>query len=253
MFNRCFRAGWHCGVSMLTVLILLSHVSSAHALLIVFESTPAVTGGVFVNPSGQDPTFNQQTRMSFSVAGDYSVQADGTSSTVTVTIQTELLTLRVQGPFIVNTDIDGSFGSNLPGTSAEATEYSASSDVLGVSGSTASVSLISSPVSLPTVPPNGLYELAGSSSTSLTIDPGYAGQYYIEQTTTISFSGVTAGEVLQIHLPDNTSLFSVPEPSSLSMLLSASLFVALFPGVEIRCGSRDSSRSKSAVPGQCLA
>ena len=78
--------------------------------------------------------------------------ADGSSSTVTVTITTNLLTPDIQGSFIINTSIAGSFAyipTSPAGTTPELTSYSATSTLQNITGS-ATVTLPGSPVPLST-------------------------------------------------------------------------------------------------------
>src|SRR5260370_278414 len=100
--------------------------------------------------------------------------------------------------------IDGFFATTLIGSSARITNYSASSDLFGVAGSTAAVSVPASPMPLPLAAPGfptGSLELSGSASTFVALDPGLIFRLDLEQVTTITFDNVTPGETLLIHLP----------------------------------------------------
>jgi hypothetical protein len=158
--------------------------------------------------------------MSFTVSGDFSVTAS--SSQVEVSIQTEVLQSGLQNAFNVNTTIAGTF-AYIPSGSGPAptlSTFAATSDLIGIPGS-ATVSLPPSPVSLPTAPnfPTGGLNLSGSANAIATIPSEFSPyENFLEQTTTILFNNVTAGQTLQISLPISTSLTSVPEPGSVTLL-----------------------------------
>jgi hypothetical protein len=218
-------------VGLLAVLVAASLASEAHATILVFSSNPTVAGGTFVDDQ-QLATFSSD-RLSMSVFGDYSFVANSNSATVTVS--SLLLPLNPQGSFNVNTSIDGFFASDLGGTTAQITEYSASSYLfhfdgfpsaqVPVAGSAATASIASVPVTLPTATsdfPLSSLHLQASASTAVTIPPNDFG-LYLGQLTTIRFDGLTAGETIRIDLPDDSSLTPVPEPPSLVLLGLGSL------------------------------
>ena len=60
----------------------------------------------------------------------------------------------------------------------------------------------------------------------MTLPAGMVYQGYLEQVTTITFDNVSAGETLQIQLPDNTSLTAVPEPGSMTPMLAGAATIA---------------------------
>jgi hypothetical protein len=185
-----------------------------------------VTGGSFVNPTEVMDSINRLSiapdHMSFSVTGDFSVVADGSTSTVVVSIYTAVLNSGIQNSFNVNTSIDGTFAyiPNGSGPAPTLTTFSATSDLYGIPGS-ATVSLPPSPVSLPTAPsfPIGGVELMGSANTIVTIPSGFIYENFLEQTTSIIINNVTTGETLQISLPISTSLQSIPEPGAFTLVL----------------------------------
>ena len=78
------------GIVLVATLAVLNVCSNAHALLAALTYQPTVTGGSFVNPTSVMDYMSRvavaSDRMSFTVGGDYSVLADGTYSTVTVSI-----------------------------------------------------------------------------------------------------------------------------------------------------------------------
>ncbi len=219
----------------------------AQATIAVLTYGATVDGGTFLSsPSEPGGVTAAPDRLSFSVAGDYSLVADGTSSTVTVTITTNLLTPDIQGSFVLNTSIAGSFAyipTSPAGTIPELTIYSATSTLQNITGS-ATVTLPGSPVPLSTAPdfPTGGLELSGSQTSVVTLPAGMVYQGYLEQVTTITFNNVSAGETLQIQLPDNTSLTPapVPEPGSLTPMLAG---VAAIAAVCWRKYRRFASRS----------
>ncbi len=145
------------GIVLVAALAVLNVCSNAHALLAALTYQPTVTGGSFVNPTSVMDYMSRvavaSDRMSFTVGGDYSVLADGTSSTVTVSIVTSILTEDIFGgsngaTFNVNTSLSGQFAyiaSSPPGTVPTLTTFSATSDLMGFPG-TASVALVSSPI-----------------------------------------------------------------------------------------------------------
>jgi hypothetical protein len=152
-----------------------------------------------------------------------------------------LLPLNPQGPFNVNTSIDGFFASDLSGTTAQITEYSASSYLFNfggfppvqvpVPGSTATASIATLPVTLPSAAadfPLSSLLLQELASTSVTIPPNSFG-LYLGQLTTIQFDHLTLGETIRIDLPDDSSLTpastSIPEPQSLVLLALGSLLL----------------------------
>jgi hypothetical protein len=221
-------------VGLLAVLVAASLASEAHATIAIFSWNPSVTGGTFVD----DNQFGSASsdRLSMSMFGDYSFVAN--SNSATVTISAFLLPLNPQGSFSVNTSIDGSFASDLSGTTAQITEYSASTYLfhyagfppveVPVAGSGAIASIASVPITLPTATsdfPLSSLHLQASASTAVTIAPNDFG-LYLGQLTTIQFDGLTAGETIRIDLPDDSSLTpaaSVPEPPSLVLLGLGSL------------------------------
>jgi PEP-CTERM motif len=214
------------GFGLLVAFAATAFAAEAQATIVALYYEPTVSGGSFVNPSEVMDTNDRVSvapdRMSFSVSGDFSVLADGSSSTVEVSIFTALLTPYLQNSFAVNTSIDGRF-AYIPSGSEPAptlTTFAATSDLLDIGG-TATVSLPPSPLTLSTAPnfPTGGLELAGSASNIATIPPGVVYQGYLQQTTTIIFNNVAAGETLQISLPITTSLTTVPEPGSFTLLL----------------------------------
>jgi PEP-CTERM motif len=213
------------GISLLVAFATLSFTVDARATLVALYYNATATGGSFVDPNVLDAASHvtyPPDHLSFSVAGDYSVLADGSSSTVNVSIATQLLTTNIQGSFNLNTFIDGFFAyipTSPPGTTPTITSYSATSDLKDIVGS-ATVTLPVSPIPLSRAAsfPTGGLELTGSASSVVTIPAGFVYRDYLEQTTTLTFDHVTAGETLQIQLPDNTSLNAVPEPGSLTLL-----------------------------------
>jgi PEP-CTERM motif len=226
MFASLSRRIVNCGVGLLVAFAALSFAAEARATIVALYYEPTVSGGSFVNPTEVMDTNSRVSvapdRMSFSVSGDFSVLADGSSSMVTVSIYTALLTPNLENLFTVNTSIDGTF-AYIPSGSGPAptlTTFAASSDLLNIGG-TATVSLPPSPLTLSTAPsfPTGGTELSGSASGIATIPPGVVYRGYLEQMTTIVFNNVTAGETLQISLPIASSLTSVPEPGSFTLLL----------------------------------
>jgi hypothetical protein len=213
------------GAGLLVALAVLSTTAEAGPLLLpLLIYNPTVTGGSFVNPTEVMDMNNRVSiapdHMSFTVSGDFSVLAD--SSQVEVSIYTAVLNSNLQNTFNVSTTIDGTFAYIPVGSEAPPalTTFAATSDLIGIPG-TATVSLPPSPVSLPTAPsfPTGGLELMGAANAIATIPPGFVFENFLEQTTTIIFDNVTAGETLQISLPISTSLTSVPEPGSFTLLL----------------------------------
>ena len=229
MVARLRRKSRYRLVGLLAVLVAASLASEAHATIAIFSWNPTVTGGTFVDDQ-QFATFSSD-RLSMSIFGDYSFVAS--SNTATVTVSSFLLPLNPEGPFSVNTSIDGSFASDLAGTTAQLTEYSASSYLfhyggfppapVPVAGSAAIASIASVPITLPTATsafPVSSLHLEASASTAVTIAPNDFG-LYLGQLTTIQFDGLTVGETIRIDLPDNSSLTSVPEPPSLHLVLGS--------------------------------
>src|SRR5208337_2033054 len=113
--------GMNRGIGLLVAFAALSFAFEAQATEVVLQYQPAViVGGSFVDPNVAE--YNHVTlmdRLGFSVAGDYNVLADGSSSTVEVSISTALLTSNIQGSFNLNTSIDGFFAyipTSPPGT-----------------------------------------------------------------------------------------------------------------------------------------
>jgi PEP-CTERM motif len=214
------------GVGLLVAFSALSFAFEAQASLVALYYNATTPGGNFMDQTEVLDEANRVTypsdHLSFSVAGDYSVLADGSSSTVEVSIYKALLTSNIQGSFNLNTSIDGCFAytaTSPPGTTPRITSFSAASDLQTIPGS-ATATLPGSPIVLSTTAsfPTGGLELSGSASSVVTIPAGFVYRDYLEQTTTITFDNVTAGETLQIHLPVSTSLASVPEPRSLTLL-----------------------------------
>ena len=85
---------------------------------------------------------------------------------------------------------------------------------------TASVALPIAPVTLSTAPnfPTGALALSGSANVGVPIPADVVVRDYLQQTTTITFNNVSAGETLQINLPVTTTLSSVPEPASMTLM-----------------------------------
>ncbi len=203
----------------------LSFPFEAQATVPVVLYSPTVTGGTFVDPNVSNEashvTFPLD-RLSFSVAGDFSILVGSGSSSVDVSISTAVLTTDIRGSFNLNTSIDGVFAyssTTAPGTAPTITRFSATSDLQTIPGSVA-VILPGSPIPLSTATnfPSGGLELSGSANSVVTIPDGYVYQGYLEQTTMITFENVTAGETLQIQLPVSASLTPVPEPASWVLL-----------------------------------
>jgi hypothetical protein len=238
------RVAWCRGVGFSVAVVTVLCASESPAIIAILSSDTQVTGGTLLPGEPQTPTFSPD-RLSFSVAGDYSFTADSTS--VTMTIETWLLTTtqhgNPQGPFNVNTSIDGFFASDLIGTTAEITGYSASSFLFNtfvgvnpvpIPGTTAAVAIPMLPETLPMAAsdfPTSSLELTGSASTPVTIPPSPLGSpLYIGQLTTIQFDKLENRETIRIELPDNTSLTpgsaNVPEPGSLILWALGSLLPA---------------------------
>jgi hypothetical protein len=208
---------------LLALLVTASLTTEAHASFIVFTWDSEVTGGTFVN-NQQLGTFASD-QLSMSIFGDYSFTATSNSATVTVSALL-LLPSNQQGAFSVNASIDGSFASDLSGSTARITEYSASSYLANLSasgvdifpGTTALASTAGLPDTLPTATadfPVSALDLQASASTPVVI-PQNSFLPYLGQSTTIQFDMLTVGETIRIDLPDNSSLTpaTVPEPPS---------------------------------------
>ncbi len=225
MSIRSSKYGVNHGIGLLVAFAALLFPFEAQATIPIVLYRPTVTGGTFVDPNVTNEathvTFPMD-RLSFSVGGDFRVLAGSGSSSVDVSIYTAVLTPDIRGSFNLNTSIDGVFAYSstaAPGTAPTITRFSAASDLLTIPGSVA-VTLPGSPIPLSTAPnfPTGGLELSGSANSVVTIPEGYVYQDYLEQTATITFDNVTAGETLQIQLPVSASLTPVPEPASLVLL-----------------------------------
>jgi hypothetical protein len=228
MVARSRRGGWYPRVGSLALIAAALLSAEAQATIILFSTAPGVTGGTFVNDE-HFGTFADD-RLSMSIFGDYSFTASATSATVTID-SLLLLPLNFQGPYNVNTSIDGSFASDLADTTARLTSYSASSFLFNfegipsaevpVPGTTATASIASLPETLPTATPDfplSALHLQASATTPTTI-PADTFVQFLGQSTTIQFDGLTVGETIDINLPDDSSLTpgAVPEPQSLTL------------------------------------
>ena len=237
MVDRSQRRGWYPRAGSLALLAAALLSAEAQATIIVFSSNPSVTGGTFVND--QQHGMSAPDRLSMSIFGDYSFKASATSATVTID-SLLLLPLNPQGPYNVNTSIDGSFASDLAGTAARITSYSASSFLFNfegfpsievpVPGTTATATIAGLPETLPAATsdfPLSALHLQASATTPTTIPAGTFVQF-LGQTTTIQFDMLTVGETIDINLPDDSSLtpVPVPEPQSLTILLGSLLTLA---------------------------
>ena len=233
MVPRSSRKGWCSCVGSLALLAAAFLTSDIQASFAILSGGSTVTGGTFIDD--QQFATPAPDRLSFSVFGDYSFRASASSATVSITTYLTL-PFNPQGPYNVNTSIDGFFASDLIGTTARITDFSASSSLVNfvgfpsvpvpVPGTTAAASIATLPESLPTVTsgfPLSSLHLQDSATTPTTIPSGTFVEF-LGQVSTINFDMLAVGETISIELPDDSSLTpTVPEPQSITLLGLGSL------------------------------
>ncbi|HEV3339876.1 MAG TPA: hypothetical protein VG125_05955 [Pirellulales bacterium] len=174
---------------------------------------------VGTTPASSGPTFTEFPN-GFSIAGDASVTANSTTSSLTVTLEGELgLKVNTAGEYLIGAGTDIILGSNDIFVSI--TNVTSSADLLyypseqQVGGSTANIFF---GVPIPTYYPPANQVLSdyagGARSNAFQLNTG---DYTIQWVTNVTFADVKAGDTLYMGLPGGGGLDPTPEPTSFAL------------------------------------
>jgi hypothetical protein len=201
-------------------LVLTAGVQQSRAVSVAagaqYTTQPTITGGSF-NDTRQKPQTQGNTGFSVQGPGDFNFTADGTSSTVTIDYQVDLTIPFLQaGDYVLGAGIVGDFGTTVTGHIISLTQYTTDNSVVGFSGSDVHLGAPNSgDPAVPLIP--GFTLVASDFGTSNPFFLPGTSSIDLRQIGTISFSGLQAGDVVNVQFPNDTDLAPSPEPATLTL------------------------------------
>jgi hypothetical protein len=159
----------------------------------------------------------------FSFTGLATFTADSDSETVSM--QAEEQFTAPLGGYDISIWSGAYFGSNDPSTSAVLDSYTAVSSILETGGSATETLSGAWPIPYSSGYPQSLY-VTGSAASPIFLS-GTGPYYTLDQLVTISFSGLTPGEVISVDFPSGSTVDPAPEPGTMLLGASATLGIVL--------------------------